>query len=149
MKKKKKINPIFKKTNIEKKKLILLKKINLNKSQTILNYQSLDKVRQLLAQNDDIFIHLTENRVCNKHYFNPYIKIFLNENYEKYFLIYDTDNSNITKAIKLNNHEYEDYLDKQMNCTNNYQKISDKNKYIGPTDSYFIKLLSLIYNKIF
>ena len=144
-------NNFIKKSNTEKKKLLLVFKTNLNKSQTILNYQSMDAFKELMAIDYKIIvINITENRVCNKFYFNPYIKIFLNDDYSKHLLIYDSAKLKIVELKNIKSLDIEDYLKNLVGCKkNNSQTISNKERYMYKNDSMFIKSLSFLYSKYF
>jgi hypothetical protein len=144
-------NNFIKKSNTEKKKLLLVFKTNLNKSQTILNYQSMDAFKELMAIDYKIIvINITENRVCNKFYFNPYIKIFLNDDYRKHLLIYDSAKLKIVELKNIKSLDIEDYLKNLVGCKkNNSQTISNKERYMYKNDSMFIKSLSFLYSKYF
>ena len=144
-------NNFIKKSNTEKKKLLLVFKTNLNKSQTILNYQSMDAFKELMAIDYKIIvINITENRVCNKFYFNPYIKIFLNDDYSKHLLIYDSAKLKIVELKNIKSLDIEDYLKNLVGCKkNNSQTISNKERYMYKNDSMFIKSMSFLYSKYF
>jgi hypothetical protein len=144
-------NNFIKKSNTEKKKLLLVFKTNLNKSQTILNYQSMDAFKELMAIDYKIIvINITENRVCNKFYFNPYIKIFLNDDYSKHLLIYDSAKLKIVELKNIKSLDIEDYLKNLVGCKkNNSRTISNKERYMYKNDSMFIKSMSFLYSKYF
>ena len=110
----------------------------------------MDALEQLMSINDKIkVINMTENRVCNKYYFNPYIKVFLGDDYSKYILIYDTAKSKIVEFKNIKSLNIENYLKKLLGCKINFKAVSNKERHMYKNDSMFIKSMFFLHSKYF
>ena len=119
---------------LKTKKVFFLIEENLDKSKIVASYDTHDHLKEIFFLKNTHIIKLSAEKVCNKNYFNLYIKDFIDQKYIKATLIYDVNKKQISqKRIK---------PDKYIMYFNDYFKCLDTNDSIGfPYDSFLVKIL--------